>query len=54
MKLFKNENSMFTEYVTKLGDLESEMLKSVEKSIFLMAYSDYVDMYKTENIKIFF
>ena len=45
---------MFTKYVTRLGDLESEILKSVEKSIFLMAYSDYVDMYETENIKNLF
>ena len=45
---------MLTQRVTKLGDLKSEMLKSVEKSIFLMAYSDYVDRYKTENIKNLF
>lgn len=51
---FKDENSMLTQRVTKLGDLKSEMLKSVEKSIFLMAYSDYVDRYKTENIKNLF
>lgn len=51
---FKNENIMFSKHVTKLENLESEKLKQLEKSIFAMAYSDYVDMYESENIKNLF